>query len=115
MVHFTIDCSESILINNSPELIMKKVYDSAIESGLIKSSDINIKIIPHMYYRTGNSIRPFIHITVNIFKGRSAEQKDMLSQTIQTQLEQLLEEGYRFTVSYVDLDKNAYFTTSIDS
>lgn len=114
MPHFTIECSESILMNNSPEEIMNKVYESAELTGLFKSNEIKIKINPYMYYNVGNTIRPFIHINVHLLEGRSREQKHQLSQKITDEIERLLPEVYSISLSYVDLDTETYYSHTRD-
>ena len=53
MPHFVIDCSQNILNKKTPNEIIQRVYDTAVESGLFEDGDIKVRINPFEYYTIG--------------------------------------------------------------
>lgn len=100
-------------MNNSPEEIMKRVFEGANSTGLFKPEAIKVRINPYMYYNVGNVIRSFIYITVSLLEGRSREQKDQLTQKVVAELEEMLPDILSISLSFVDLDRETYFTRTM--
>jgi len=108
MPHFIIDCSENIILNNSPENIMQKVYDAAESSGLFDKGDIKVRINPFKYYNIGNTKSDFVHVFGNIMEGRTAIQKSNLSKCIITELKLLFPDVPIISMNIRDFDKVSY-------
>jgi len=108
MPHFVIDCSENIISQKSPNLIMKKVYDAAESTQLFDKGDIKVRINPFKHYNIGNSKNDFIHIFANIMEGRTIKQKSNLSKSIITKLKQMFPNVPIISINIRDFEKATY-------
>ncbi len=108
MPHFIIDCSENIILKNSPEDIMQIVYDAGESTGLFYKGDIKVRINPFKYYNIGNTKGDFIHIFGNIMEGRTAIQKSNLSKRIITELKLTFPDVPIISMNIRDFDKVSY-------
>ncbi|QCK15600.1 5-carboxymethyl-2-hydroxymuconate Delta-isomerase [Mangrovivirga cuniculi] len=107
MPHFIIDCSENVLNQESPEIIMQKVYDTAVASNLFAKGDIKIRINQFKYYNIGDS-DSFIHVFGNIMEGRSDEQKLKISKAIVLALKTMLPKVPIISMNIRDFEKANY-------
>lgn len=113
MPHFVIDCSKNVLDSVNPQDIMQKVYQTATDSGLFDPGDIKVRINPFDFYKLGESKDAFIHIFGNIMEGRTAEQKQQLSNSIITALKLMLNEVPIISMNVRDFDKAGYCNKSM--
>ena len=115
MPHFIIDCSEGLLEKESPEIIMKSVYEAAINSNLFHPADIKVRIRPFQHSFGTFSPSEFIHVFGNIMEGRTAAQKNKLSESIVTDLNRLFPELTIISMNIRDFEKQGYFNKSMIS
>ena len=108
MPHFIIDCSEKIVLNNTPEDMMQTVYDAAESTGLFDKGDIKVRINPFKYYNIGNTKSDFIHIFGNIMEGRTSIQKGNLSKCIISELKLMFPDVPIISMNIRDFDKVSY-------
>jgi 5-carboxymethyl-2-hydroxymuconate isomerase len=109
MPHFIIDCSEVLLEKHAPEKIMKTVYEAASSSGLFPPEDIKVRIRPFAYSFGTFTPSEFIHVFGNIMEGRTAVQKNALSESIVAALNQLFPELTIISMNIRDFEKQGYF------
>lgn len=109
MPHFIIDCTEVLLEKQSPEKIMKTVFETANSSGLFQPEDIKIRIRPYHYSYGAFTPSEFIHVFGNIMEGRTADQKNTLSESIVTELNRLFPELTIISMNIRDFEKQGYF------
>lgn len=108
MPHFIIDCSENIISQKSPKVIMQTVYDTAESTQLFDHGHIKVRINPYKYYNVGGSQDDFIHIFANIMEGRTKEQKRTLSNSIVLELKQLFPDVPVISINIRDFEKATY-------
>jgi len=108
MPHFIIDCSENIVLNNSPEDIMQIVYDAAESTELFNKGDIKVRINPFKYYNIGNTKSDFVHVFGNIMEGRTPIQKGNLSKCIISELKLMFPDVPIISMNIRDFDKKSY-------
>jgi 5-carboxymethyl-2-hydroxymuconate isomerase len=106
--HFTIDCSENIIEQKSPEQIMQAVYDVAEATGLFAANDIKVRLRPYQYFKLGTGKRDFIHIFANIMEGRSTEQKAELSRKIIETLNGMFPDISILSINICEFEKATY-------
>jgi 5-carboxymethyl-2-hydroxymuconate isomerase len=109
MPHFIIDCSEVLLQKQLPEKIMKTVYEAASSSGLFNPEDIKVRISPYSHSSGTFSPSEFIHVFGNIMEGRTADEKNALSESIVAELNQLFPELTIISMNIRDFEKQGYF------
>ncbi|NLR82370.1 5-carboxymethyl-2-hydroxymuconate Delta-isomerase [Chitinophaga eiseniae] len=108
MPHFVIECSNNVLEQQSPELIMDTVYQAAESTGLFAENDIKVRITPFSHYKLGHGKDSFLHIFASIMGGRTTEQKSQLSTVIIQQLAPLLPEVSFLSINVDDFDRDTY-------
>ncbi|WP_276877726.1 5-carboxymethyl-2-hydroxymuconate Delta-isomerase [Chryseobacterium joostei] len=108
MPHFIIDCSQDILLKNSPEEIMDAVYKVANFTGLFAINDIKVRLQPFQYYRLGDQKKNFIHVFGYIMEGHSTEQKANLSRQISIRLTELLPDISFLSVNISEFEAATY-------
>jgi 5-carboxymethyl-2-hydroxymuconate isomerase len=113
MPHFVIECSESVLIQKSPEEIMQAVYEVAEATGLFAKGDIKVRINPYKYYKLGETKNDFLHIFGNIMEGRNEAQKADLSKKIIERLNQLLPDIAILSMNVRDFEMATYSNKSL--
>ncbi len=113
MPHFVIDCSENIIQEKSPEVIMQKVYDAAESMDLFDKGDIKVRINPFEYYNIGNTKDDFIHVFANIMEGRTVTQKKGLSEKIISTLKSMFPDTPIISINIRDFEKATYCNKSM--
>lgn len=108
MPHFVIDCSETIIKQQSPETIMQTVYNTALASTLFAPEDIKVRINPFTKYMVGNGKDDFIHVFANIMEGRNTTQKSDLSKSIVSVLKTMFPEVPIISINIRDFEKATY-------
>lgn len=108
MPHFIIDCSQDILLQNTPEEIMDAVYKVADSTGLFAINDIKVRLQPYPYYRLGDQKKNFIHVFGYIMEGRSTAQKANLSRQISICLTELLPDISFLSVNISEFEAATY-------
>ena len=106
MPHCIIEHSSTI----NAEQLNSKVFLGALNSELFEADgrDIKVRSIAYENYQTGTEREDFIHVTVRILSGRSETDKEILSETVMTQLLSLSLSSASITVEVVDMDRNSY-------
>ncbi|EAR00064.1 5-carboxymethyl-2-hydroxymuconate Delta-isomerase [Maribacter sp. HTCC2170] len=113
MPHFVLECSENVLEIKSPQEIMQKVYDSAESIGLFAKGDIKVRINPYQYYKVGGTNDKFVHVFANIMEGRSTEQKNKLSNSIVSELNEMLPNVPIISINIRDFERATYCNKSM--
>lgn len=108
MPHFIIDCSENIIEQESPEEIMRAVYDVAEATGLFAVNDIKVRLRPYRYFKLAKGKRDFIHVFGHIMEGRSTEQKANLSRRIIERLNEMLPDVSILSINIGEFEKATY-------
>jgi 5-carboxymethyl-2-hydroxymuconate isomerase len=116
MPHFIIDCSPDIIQLQAPGVIMQQVYDVAAASGLFALNGpggIKVRINTYQHYIAVNNQQSFIHVFAYIMQGRTAEQKQILSQKIIHTLNRLFPQISIISINITDFEKATYYNKSM--
>ncbi len=86
------------------------VHRGAVTSELfsIEGSDIKVRSIPYSHYKTGSVDIGFVHVTLRILPGRTAEQKSKLSGFVLDELKRVITHECSLSVEVVDIDGDSY-------
>jgi 5-carboxymethyl-2-hydroxymuconate isomerase len=86
------------------------VFQGALESNLFEpdGSDMKVRSIDYEHYQTGSNKENFVHVTLRILSGRSAQDKLLLSQSVMSQLKSIELVGASLTVEFVDIERSSY-------
>ena len=106
MPHCIVEHSHDLSANS----LVDKVYQGAVASELfsIEGSDIKVRSIPYSHYKTGSVDISFVHVTVRILPGRTAEQKSKLSSLVLEHVKQTVSARCSLSVEVVDIDGDSY-------
>ncbi len=106
MPHCIIEHSVSL----DGEVLMPLVFSAALNSGLFNADgrDIKVRTLPYHNYLTGPTKSDFVHIVLKILSGRSAEQKQLLTQAVLAKINTLKLQNCSVTIEVVDMDRACY-------
>ena len=97
-------------INFDSDLLVKKVFQGALSTGLFEpdGGDIKVRALGYSSYMTGPKKSDFIHVALKILSGRTPEQKLSLSSSVIEGLAALAYNDVSITVEVVDVDRDSY-------
>ncbi|WP_221795189.1 5-carboxymethyl-2-hydroxymuconate Delta-isomerase [Oceanobacter mangrovi] len=106
MPHCVIEHSDNL----DADSLVEQVFKAALASALFEpdGSDIKVRAQGFKSYLTGPAKADFIHVTVKILSGRTAEQKSTLADVIIAGLAKSGYAGVSMTVDVVDMDRASY-------
>ena len=84
MPQIQLEITNNIILNESSEILLGKINDLISSTCEIDISNCKSRIITHRNYLIGSSEKEhgFVHLRVEIFKGRSSETKDNLGKSL---------------------------------
>lgn len=108
MPHFILDCTEQILEQQEPRIILQEVFETAFETGLFERNDIKVRLNPYKHSLVQGGDSDFIHVFGNIMEGRTDEQKANLSKMIVTKLNEMFPDVPIISINIRDFEKASY-------
>ncbi len=108
MPHCIVEYSTSIEQNVDVNLVIESVYAKAQASGLFNPTSIKTRAIPIAHYHLGSGNNGFVHVALKILAGRTAEQKQALSQAVLEGLASCFTQGVDLSVEVIDMDTPSY-------
>jgi len=109
MPHLVIEYTQGLEKRYSIDDIMTKSYQAAIKAELFEPQRIKVRAIPYQHSRIALEKKDFIHTTVSILSGRTAEQKQKLSNLIGVAQRRCVGEINSLTVEVRDMEKASYY------
>lgn len=91
--------------------LLRGVHQTVCDSALFDLPSVKSRLQACEWFCSGEdaAATPFVHVTVKLLQGRSAEQKKLLAASIVCYLSGLeLPAGVSFTADMVDMDSVAY-------
>ena len=104
IIEYTKELETRININE----LMNAAFESVASSGLFNNTAIKARAIAIDQYKSGLERNDYIHITVRILSGRTAEQKKYLSETVMNGVKPFIGNTKSTTIEIVDMDKDSY-------
>jgi 5-carboxymethyl-2-hydroxymuconate isomerase len=108
MPHFVIEYSADIERSIDMDALMRTVFEAAVAAQVMQPQDIKIRAIPYSHFYLADGGASFVHTTVHLLAGRSAEQKKRLSSLLRAGLAPLLTDVHSISIDIVDMDPDAY-------
>lgn len=108
MPHCIIEFSQRLQPQLSADTLIEAVHQAVQDSGLFDVSHIRSRAQAYRHARTGNDGMDFIHVTVRLHRGRSTEQKRMLTGRVLASLSALGLSGVALSVEAVEMDTESY-------
>ena len=84
MPQIQLEITNNIILNESSEILLGKINDLISSTCKIDINNCKSRIITHRNYLIGSSEkeRDFVHLRVEIFRGRSSEIKESLGKSL---------------------------------
>lgn len=101
MPHFII---EHAAVIDSHQLLTS-VREAAVNSQLFTGPDIQVRAIEYSDFKPA----PFVHIQARIWRGRTGEQKRLLSDLVGESVKAIVGRDITVSVEVVDMDTTCYF------
>jgi len=82
MPHSVIEIANQLSSSVTPDQLLRCVFDAHVKSGLFDTDHIKVRCTGYDHHISGTGSDRFIHATSHIKVGRTAEQKQQLSNLI---------------------------------
>lgn len=113
MLHFIIDCLETIIEFVQSKRLMQNVYNSAESTALFNQGDIKVRINTYKHYNIGNTTNNFIHIFGYIMERSNDSQNSLISKRIITNLKKLFPDIPVLSINIKEFEKATYCNKSM--
>jgi 5-carboxymethyl-2-hydroxymuconate isomerase len=108
MPHVVIEYSHGLEQTCSINELIATPIHAAADSGVMDARDIKARAMPYHHYQLLNGGRTFVHITVRLLAGRTAEQKLHLSSLIRERVVAFAPLVHSTSVEISDMDPACY-------
>jgi 5-carboxymethyl-2-hydroxymuconate isomerase len=108
MPHLVIEYSAGLEHSVNIPTLLRTTFDAAVAAQVMKPEDIKVRAIPYTHFYFGDGGTSFVHTTVHLLAGRTAEQKRCLSGLLREYQARLLTDVHSISVDIVDMDPAAY-------
>ncbi len=108
MPHCVIEYTRDIENDVDIKKLMEIAFDAVNGSGLFDRTAIKARAIGYDNFMSGQDRDDYIHISVKILSGRTAEQKKMLSGHVIEKLTPHVGKTKSLTVDIIDMDIDSY-------
>ena len=108
MPHFIIECNKDTTKFVDEILLVQKVYNCALNSGLFSRDDIKARLKVYDVSLVAGEDHDFIHVWGCIREGRTDEQKKTLSEDIVSTLKALYPDAYLVSCDIREFDEASY-------
>jgi 5-carboxymethyl-2-hydroxymuconate isomerase len=111
MPHCVIEIANQLSSSLTPDQLLRAVFDAHVQTGLFETDHIKVRTSGYDHHLSGTGSDRFIHVTSHIMAGRTAEQKQQLSNIIVQGLIDIGVTSTTMSAQVVDLDPS-YVTFS---
>lgn len=108
MPHCIIEYSKNIESQTKADALMKAVYQGVQSSDLFEKSHIRVRALAFEHTLLAGDYTDFIHVTLRLHQGRSADQKELLSGLVLSELLSLDMSSVSITVELIEMDTASY-------
>jgi 5-carboxymethyl-2-hydroxymuconate isomerase len=108
MPHLVIEYSDGAIDHPVLKELMQGLAETGAQTGVMKPEDIKVRAQSYRDYLIAGRQDSFIHLSVYLLAGRTAEQKEMLSISLRRTMVDLCPEVVSLSVDIRDMDPDAY-------
>ncbi len=108
VIEYTKDCLKTANVDD----LIKAVFDGAMASDLFDQSHIKVRAKGYDDFFCGSGDHGQCHVTLRILAGRTAQQKNSLSQLVLSKLKPLMPHIANISVEVKDLERDSYVKKS---
>lgn len=108
MPHCILEYSQNLEQEVPPVDLMDAVKAACVASDLFSPEDIKLRGFPYKHFIPAGQEDAFIHVTIRLLSGRTAEQKSELSNQVLAALGTFSLKGISLSVELCDIDRDSY-------
>lgn len=108
MPHVIIEYSDVLEAQVSRKNLLSTTHQAVEHSGLFNAVDIRSRTLSFDNYRLGADKHSFLHVTIRLLTGRTDEQKDQLTASVISALQQLSMTDVLISCECVDIHNESY-------
>lgn len=108
MPHVIVEFTHGLASEPQIESMLDALHTAIAATGLFDTEHIRLRALPLHHYRCGGIKRHFLHAQLRIHTGRTAEQKQRLSNAVLASLKDQCWPAEVITVEIVEMDKASY-------
>jgi 5-carboxymethyl-2-hydroxymuconate isomerase len=108
MPHLVIEYSDGALDQAAVTQLMTSLAETAARTGVMKAEDIKVRAMNYRDFLVAGKPDSFIHVSVYLLAGRTAEQKEMLSIGLRQTMTELCPDVVSLSVDIRGMDPMAY-------
>ena len=108
MPHIIVEYADDVLNQQGAILLCQQLFNVVEETAMFEPANIKVRMYPVSIYKTASESNGFIHVQCRIHRGRTAEQKKFLTQSITNVLCNMEIIDCIFTAEVIDIDTESY-------
>lgn len=108
MPHVVIEYSESRLAEDVVHAMMQAAFEVCAGSGIMRAEDVKVRAVPLRNVLLQGGAKSFVHITLSMLAGRTAEQKEALAIALRARLGADYPDIDALSIDVRDMDPIAY-------
>ena len=112
MPHCLIECPTALAARVGEQVLLATVHDAIDASGFFKPGDIKVRIAGYAHYRCGATQDYFVHVTLSVLDGRSADQRRSLATATIKALVELLPEVAALSMDVREMAREVFVNRS---
>jgi len=112
MPHCLIECPTALAARVGEQVLLATVHDAIDASGFFKPGDIKVRIAGYAHYRCGATQDDFVHVTLSVLDGRSADQRRSLATATMQALVELLPEVEVLSMDVREMERAVFVNRS---
>lgn len=106
MPHCVLEYNADLASKVSVDQLMDKVFGAMLAAELFAAKDIKVRAQSFAHHRSGANYQNFLHVNIYLLPGRSAEQKQALSDVVLAGLQCLAIASTEISVQAIELEAN---------
>lgn len=114
MPHAVIEYSNGLDVKVSQQLLVEAVHNCMADSGQFGEKDIKVRLYPCDHALVAGKQADFIHVTIYLLSGRSAEIKKALTSGVLKRIQKFGIEASSISVDARDLDRAVYSKAALE-
>lgn len=108
MPHFIIEHGNALRTSQDKTRALDLAIECGANSGVMQTEDIKARLLGYADFRAADGRTSFIHITVRLLAGRSAEQKVYLAELLRDAFDHEFPTVESISIDVSNMDPDAY-------
>ncbi len=88
--------------------VLTEVLETAVGTGIMERANVKVRLLPSEAILLGDGRASFMHLTVSLLTGRTADQKLSLAEALTTKLREICPDVEAISADIRDMDPACY-------